>query len=177
MKKVAFVFVLFFFLSLLNNAQAQDYKSAIGGKLGYGLIGSYKYFLNEKSALDIFGGITWNGGFAVGAFYQYHMPIPGVDRLKWFVGGGGSFFSYHYGTIYGLGLGRYTELGISGNLGLDYSFNDFPLNLSLDWAPTAVVISSFDSNYNKVKRFRSGYGALTVRYILSGHRKTEKVSK
>ena len=34
------------------SVQAQDYKSAVGAKLGYGLIGSYKTFLNESAALD-----------------------------------------------------------------------------------------------------------------------------
>jgi hypothetical protein len=32
-------------------SQAQDYNSAVGGKLGYGLIASYKKFLNESSAI------------------------------------------------------------------------------------------------------------------------------
>ncbi|QQS28835.1 MAG: hypothetical protein IPM47_18640 [Sphingobacteriales bacterium] len=177
MKKASLILSLFFSLFFFNNTQAQDYKSAIGGKLGYGLIASYKTFLSEKGAVDFFGGITWNGGLAVGAFYQHHLPIPKVERLKVYFGGGASFFSYAYGTIYGTGLGRYIELGIAGNAGLDYSFNDFPLNLSLDWAPTIVVLSSFDEIYKNINRFRSGYGALTVRYIISGHKKTEPATK
>ena len=53
MKKITFCLALFcaMFLSL-NSLKAQDYKSAIGAKLGYGLMGSYKTFLNEKAALD-----------------------------------------------------------------------------------------------------------------------------
>jgi hypothetical protein len=41
------VMLMFAFITL---SQAQDYKSAIGGKTGYGLIATYKTFLNTSSA-------------------------------------------------------------------------------------------------------------------------------
>ena len=143
------------------SVQAQDYKSAVGAKLGYGLIGSYKTFLNESAALYIFGGIRW-GGIAAGAYYLKHKPISSVERLTWYWGFGGSFTTWDYGIA---GLDNYYEVGVSGVLGLDYSFDDIPLNLSVDWAPTFVLLDSWDStgSYN---RFRGGYGALTARYIL-----------
>jgi len=151
------VCMMFLFASL---SQAQDYKSAIGAKLGYGLIASYKTFLNEKAAVDIFGGIRW-GGLAAGAYYLNHTPIKSVERLTWYWGFGGSFTTWDYGIS-----DNYYEIGISGVLGLDYTFDEIPLNVSVDWAPTFVVADSYDfpGSYNK---FRSGYGALTARYILN----------
>ncbi len=151
------VLMMFFFTSLI---QAQDYKSAIGAKLGYGLIASYKTFLNEKAAIDIFGGIRW-GGLAAGAYYLNHTPIKSVDRLTWYWGFGGSFTTWDFGIS-----DTYYEIGVSGVLGLDYTFDEIPLNVSVDWAPTFVVADSYDfsGSYN---RFRSGYGALTARYILN----------
>lgn len=150
-----------FALTLMFSAvQAQDYKSAIGAKLGYGLIGSYKTFFNEKSAIDIFGGFRW-GGLAAGAYYLNHTPIKTVDRLQWYWGFGGSFTTWSYG----IGNVGYYELGASGVLGLDYSFDDIPLNLSVDWAPTIVLLNNWGENWG-LSRFRGGYGALTARYIL-----------
>jgi len=143
-------------------SQAQDYKSAIGGKLGYGLIASYKTFLNESTAIDVFGGIRW-GGIAAGAYYLKHKPISSVERLQWYWGFGGSFTTWDYGYA---NYDSYYELGISGVLGLDYSFDDLPLNLSVDWAPTVVVADSYDYPIS-LGRFRGGYGAFTVRYILN----------
>jgi hypothetical protein len=161
MKTRFFTFIIALLL-IASAGQAQDYKSAIGGKVGYGLIASYKTFLNESSAIDIFGGIRW-GGIAAGAYYLKHTPISSVDRLQWYWGFGGSFTTWDYGVP---SLDNYYELGISGVLGLDYSFDDLPLNVSVDWAPTFVVADSWDytGSYN---RFRSGYGALSVRYILN----------
>lgn len=77
-----------------------------------------------------------------------------------------SFFYYWRYESFGFADENYFELGISGVLGLDYSFDNIPLNLSVDWAPTFVVYDTWDfaGSYN---RFRSGYGAFTARYILN----------
>jgi hypothetical protein len=160
--KSRFLSLVILFLSFSAALEAQDYSKAIGGKVGYGLIGSYKQFLNEKAAIDIFGGIRW-GGLAGGVYYLIHNPFPSIDNLTWYWGGGASITTWNYGYV---GYTSYFELGLSGVLGLDYAFDDLPLNLSVDWAPTFVVFDSYDypGNYN---RFRSGYGAVSIRYILS----------
>jgi len=160
MKKITLLLFLAFAIFFSSNIKAQEYKSAVGIKLGYGLVGTYKKFLNEKAAIDVFGGIRW-GGFAGGAYYLMHNEIPSVDKLYWYWGGGASFTTRSYGA----GLDSYYEVGISAVLGLDYSFDEFPLNVSVDWAPTFVVLDSWDyvGTYN---RFRGGYGALSARYIL-----------
>jgi hypothetical protein len=160
--KTKFFTLVFALFLIANVSQAQDYNSAIGGKLGYGLIASYKKFLNESAAIDIFGGIRW-GGIAAGAYYEKHKPISSVDRLQWYWGFGGSYTTWDYGVA---GLDSYYELGASGVLGLDYSFDNIPLNLSVDWAPTIVLLESYDYT-GAYSRFRGGYGALTARYILN----------
>ncbi len=96
MKKVIFTAMIAVFM-LVTSMEAQDYKSAIGAKLGYGLIGSYKTFLNEKAAVDIFAGIRW-GGIAAGAYYLNHKPISSVDRLTWYWGFGGSYTTWDFGV-------------------------------------------------------------------------------
>jgi hypothetical protein len=42
------------------------------------------------------------------------------------------------------GLDNYYEVGVSGVLGLDYTFDNIPLNVSVDWAPTFVLLDSWD---------------------------------
>lgn len=161
MRNKLFILLACFFLVATTQVQGQNYNSAIGVKLGYGLIASYKKFLNEKAAVDIFGGIRW-GGLAAGVYYELHYDISGLDRLQWYWGGGATFTTRTYGVT----NEGYYELGVSGVLGLDYSFENIPLNLSVDWAPTVVLLNSytFGGHYG---RFRSGFGALTARYILN----------
>ena len=149
------------FTMALSEMNAQNYNSAIGAKLGYGLVGSYKKFLNEKSAIDLFAGLRWGNGLAAGAYYELHYDIASVDRLQWYWGGGASIIFSNYVNK------SYMELGVAGVVGLDYSFEDIPLNLSVDWAPTIVVWSTWNDVWGGYNPFRGGYGALTARYILN----------
>ena len=53
MKKVAFAFVLFFCLSLLNNAQAQDYKSAIDAITSESIQNTMKQIINAGNVMEV----------------------------------------------------------------------------------------------------------------------------
>lgn len=164
MKKQSFVLTLLLsFVVLTINMQAQSsYKSAIGARLGYPLSVSYKHFINEKAAVEVFGGFrpytnySWS---TIGGLYQLHAPIAELDGLKWYWGGGAAvyFWSFKNGFVYG-DAGN-TSIGILGCLGLDYKLDSAPVNFSLDWIPSYFV-NGYGSG------FGGGYGALAVRYTL-----------
>lgn len=155
----------------LSTAKSQDYTSSVGLRLGSPIAASYKMFLGGSSnALEAFVsyrsysntvlgtryGWTWIG---VGAAYQIHKDIPSVDGLMWYFGGGASVVFYSYDEFYADDNDN-LAIGIQGNLGLDYKFADLPINLSVDWVPT-FYINGFNNG------FGAGYGALSVRYVLS----------
>ena len=160
MKKIALLFSMFFFLLLANQAHSQAYDKAIGLRFGYPLAASFKFFISEPGAIEIYAGYrSYSFGynyFNVGGMYQYHKPLSGVDGLSWYLGGGASvwFFSYDFVTDEGS-----TGFAINGALGLDYKFAEAPINLSVDWLPT-VLLSGYGSG------FAGGYGALAARYTL-----------
>jgi len=140
---------------------SQDYKSAIGLRLGYPVSISYKTFISEPGAIEVFGGFrSWTGykWFNVGGLYEHHAEIPGADGLSWYFGGGASVFFWTYDE--GFSGGSSTSFGLLGTLGLDYKFAEAPINLSLDWVPH-FFINGYGSG------FGGGYGALSVRYVLS----------
>ena len=56
MKKLT-ILLLLVFSCLYTTVQAQDYKSAIGLRLGYPWSISYKQFLNDRGAFEVFGGM------------------------------------------------------------------------------------------------------------------------
>lgn len=162
MKKIALVFTLFFLICAANQLKAQNYQSAIGLRLGYPLSVSYKFFLTEPGAVELYAGFrgyTFYGYFNVGAMYQHHMPISGVDGLQWYVGGGVSALFFNYKSGFGPD-GESLGIGLNGALGLDYTFAEIPLNLSVDWLPTVYV-----SGY--IGGFGAGLGALSARYTLN----------
>jgi hypothetical protein len=142
-------------------SNAQEYKSAIGLRLGYPFSVSFKQFINEKGAFEAFlGARRWRsyGWTNIGLLYQHHTAIPDVEGLKWYYGGGASLFFWSYDDGFD-GDGN-LSIGILGTLGLDYKFKDYPINLSVDWMPL-ISLNGYDSG------FRGGYGALSARYTIN----------
>ncbi len=150
-----------------TNLSAQNYKSAVGLRLGVPAALSYKFFINETSAIELYGSYRRWGAYlshvtdyGLGATYQIHNDLSNVlDGLQWFYGGGAgvNFYSYsddiYYENEGGLGI------LVHAALGLDYRFSEAPVNLSVDWKPT-IALTGYGNG------FGAGYGALSVRYIL-----------
>ncbi len=153
MKNLILVFIIF--LGGVVSSQAQNYDSAIGLRLGIPNSITYKKFVSESNAIELYGGLSSDSGFTyfnVNGAYQIHTPIESVDNLQWY---------YGIGAGASLGNGA-TSLGINGYIGLDYSFQDLPIALSIDYVPSYFFGSSDLS-------FQAGYGNLAVRYILEGN--------
>ncbi len=145
-------------------AYSQSYSSAIGLRLGYPASLSYKQFFSEQGAIEGFLGFRSYTGYSwmnVGATYQHHFPITGVDGLNWYVGGGASIFFWNDKDNVFVNNSDFstTSFGVLGVLGLDYKFENAPFNLSVDWMPT-IFINGYGSG------FGGGYGALCVRYVI-----------
>jgi len=164
MKKLFFLFAFLGAIFFSNAIHAQAYKSAIGLRLGFPTSVTYKTFLTESNALELWAGYrgySFYNWFSVGAAYEIHKPINGVENLQWYFGGGASAYFYNYDNGFDFGNSGKFGLGIQGNLGLDYKFPNTPINISADWIPTIFVGSGY------LTGFGGGYGAFSVRYTLN----------
>lgn len=170
MKKILWSTLFFIFCFVGTNLQAQEYQSAVGLRLGSPASISYKTFLGgSQNALEVFAGTKgektsvfgsnygWRW-FTVGAAYQLHQPLElgDIDALNWYWGFGGSayFWSFDDGFFADEST---TSFAAQGYIGVDYSFENAPINLSLDWVPS-FFFNGFGSG------FGADYGALSVRY-------------
>jgi hypothetical protein len=137
------------FLSALlfsTRSQAQEYKMAIGVRLSSAQATvnnsvTFKYFMNESHALEAM--LSFDPG-AVGVLYEVHKPL-GAAGFQWFFGGGG------YAAFKGDNV-----LGAMGIVGLDYKFQQIPLNLSLDWKPELNLVNNVN--------FQAAAVGLSVRF-------------
>ena len=155
MRKVFFLSAALVFLVCMNAAaqkgsSGQSYTTALGVKFYPGSI-SLKHFISDKNAVE---GLLylWDRGFRVTGLYEIHSDISSVDGLKWYVGPGA-----HVG-FYNTKFGGGTSIGVDGVLGLDYKFDEVPINLSLDWQP------SFEFGNNYGNGFAGNFGGLAIRY-------------
>jgi hypothetical protein len=125
----------------------QNYHNGIGVRLGGLTSGiTFKHF---GKPLGAFEGILSFGYQAtvITALYEQHVNIGNSPGLRWFYGGGGhiAFFRYggYYHWVHKDGKFKYADregitsavVGIDGILGLDYKFNNAPVNISLDLKP------------------------------------------
>jgi len=154
--------MLFIGLTLTQESQAQDYQTAIGARLGWGIAASGKHFVSENNAIEAianfrsfkFGsfGYSW---ISITGLYEIHNDLSSVkDGLKWYYGGGANVTLYS-GDFVETGLSS-TTFGVVGALGLDYKFANAPINLSIDWLPTFA--------FGGGAGFSASAGGLALRY-------------
>ena len=160
MKKIVLsLAVLFCSFSFVS---AQDFNSALGIRFGNPWAVSYKYFASESAAFEGIVSLkssTFYSWISVGAAYQIHKDISSASGLQWYYGAGASAAFFNYDASFG-GDEVSLSLGIQGYIGLSYTFDGIPLNLSIDWVPTFYLNGPNDG-------CGGGYGALAARYVMS----------
>jgi len=165
--KKTFLFILciysFFFKP---NAIAQNYKGAIGVRVGYGVGISGVYLLNKRnySGLEFLARYGYHGlilnkpGANFQTLYVKHWPLGRSKNFTGYVGGGPS-----------IGIGKQTNLskivyfafGASPMAGIDYTTSELrvPIIFSLDYKPTFFIDfpltgttkkASFDFSYYEI---------------------------
>jgi len=152
-----------FMLCFLLSGQAQSYQKAVGVRLGYPLSLSYKTFINEKSAIEVFAGTRGFSGYrwvSLSGAYQIHQPLSAANTegLNFYYGAGVSVFFWSFDSD--LIDDATTTIGLQGYLGLDYSLKNTPINLTVDWIPT-FFIGGYGAG------FGAGYGSIGIRYLLA----------
>src|SRR6476619_6505825 len=141
MKKVSLLFVAVICLAGYE-VHAQAYQTAVGAKFytGNGSLGgiNIRHFTASNTALE--GSLLFfSGGLGIEGLYEYQAPIQGVEGLHYFVGGGG---------MLGFGTGRGSETSFALRLtgGVDYKFEDAPIDVSLGFDPFFYLAPSTGSN-------------------------------
>jgi len=156
MKKYLLVITLIFSMSAIT--VAQDYQTAGGvrGGLYNGL--TIKHFLGSKSAAEGILTTRWQGFNITGLYELHSMNAFDVSRLNWYYGIGGhiGFWNGAY-TPFLSTSDNYTVIGVDAILGLEYNFEEIPINVSVDWKPALNLIG--------YTGFLADGGALSIRYI------------
>ena len=139
-------------ITMVSKAQS-DYTQAMGLKFPGGFAISYKKFVTGTANIEA-EAMLWDKGFRAVGLYEFNFPIESVEGLHWFVGPGAhlGFWKANYSKDYNSSI----DLGIDGIIGLDYKFKDFPINISLDWQPSIVVVGN--------SGFSPSYGGIGIRY-------------
>ena len=166
MRKIIVILSLFVVAVLTTNTlQAQEKRKMLGGRLGYPFSISFKQFTSDSKAIELIAGTRssrYYNSINVGAAYLIHKPIElnDFEGLNYYYGGGASayFWSYDYNMFFPEDNYSSVSVGVQAYIGLDYSFENTPINLTLDWVPTFFV-NGYGAGLG------AGFGSLGIRYI------------
>ena len=146
MKKLIFVSLLAVGLGSLTTLSAQDYKTALGVRLSSSNAMqnnsiSIKQFISPTTAIE--GLFTFGDPLALGALLEFHKPLTAAG-LRYFYGGGGYISFLKTVNVNTQKTSTDANFGAQGIIGLDYKFNNIPLNISLDWKPELNIVSDIN---------------------------------
>ncbi len=143
-------------MAMLSLANAQDYNTGIGLRAGFSSGLTIKHFTSQSIALEGLLTTRWQG-FDITGLYEVHNQAFDVKRLNWYYGGGAHLGFYNGSYAYWGDNGRaYTVIGIDGILGLEYNFDEIPVNIGIDWKP-ALNLIGYTGFWSE--------GAISIRYI------------
>jgi hypothetical protein len=152
MKKIIAVCLLLAAIGSVNKVTAQNnpsgnaYKTALGVRLSSSNAMqsnsiSIKHFINEKMAVE--GLFTFGDPLALGALLEFHKPLS-ASGLTYFYGAGGYIAFLKTVNVTTQKSSTDPNIGAQGIIGLDYKFNNVPLNISLDWKPELNIVSDIN---------------------------------
>ncbi len=155
MKRTFLILISVALISITLNGQ--DYRTSLGLRAGlpYGV--TIKHFLNKTNALEGILAASW-GGFVIVGLYENEHWTGQYPGLNWFWGVGAHVGFWDVGRNPNVNE-TYTGsiIGLDGILGLEYTFDEIPLNLSLDILPTFNLIGY--SGWGGIN------GGLSIRYV------------
>jgi|APLak6261673822_1056097.scaffolds.fasta_scaffold01127_5 opacity protein-like surface antigen len=151
MKKL--ILSAFMLLGLAFSAQAQDIsKNALGLRLGdndgFGGEISYQRGMGSNNRLEF--DLGWRNSKDVDAF-----KLVGLYQWIWNIDGG---FNWYAGAGAGVGSWSYNKNGFkdsgsfvlaAGDIGIEYNFQEAPIQLSLDFRPEFYLNNSGDNQFRE----------------------------
>jgi hypothetical protein len=154
MKKWVVVFIMVMCFECL--AMSQEYKTGVGIRAGFSSGLTIKHFKSRKAAFEGLLTTRWQG-FDITGLYEIHNEAFDVRHLDWYYGGGAhlGFYNGNY-VSWGASGSSYTVAGIDGIIGIEYTFDELPVNLGIDWKP-ALNLIGYTGLWSE--------GAISVRYV------------
>lgn len=138
-----YFFSLLLISSISFSSLGQSTKNSLGLRFGGSSGITYKQYLNSNSAVEVIGSFP-RSGLQLTGLYQVYKPLS-KPNLSFFYGFGG-----HVGIWDDRDQRVWFEedqnfnqiiVGFDGILGLNYEFQEVPINMSLDWKPEVNLAS------------------------------------
>ena len=154
-KKQELILMLLLLALIAPRADAQFYQNAAGLRLGNasGLTG--KTLVSKRFLLEGIISTRWRG-INIVALGEITQSLVDYRGLSWYYGVGAHICFWDYPGDSEEGTKLFT--GVDGIVGMEYTFDEIPLNLALDWKPFLNILSTTHFVWDEI--------ALSVRYVI-----------
>ncbi len=152
--------ILIIFIATAGVSAQRDYETAIGVRAGVSSGLTIKHFSSGRSAWEGIFSTRWEG-FMVTALYELHQNAFNTTNFNFFYGPGGHVGEWPGRTGHHEWFDdnvKHVAVGIDGIIGLEYTFDEIPFSISLDWKP------SFNLAEHAI--FLADEAAFSVRYAI-----------
>ncbi len=141
MKKLFLSFTIVLLFAAGNvSTYGQLYNTGVGARLGFFNGLTVKHFLQEGNAIEGILSTRWDG-FIITGLYEFQRPFSDVNNLEWYYGGGAHIGFWQHGRYYN-DADVNSVFGLDLILGAEYTIDEIPFSLSLDWKPAFNLIGS-----------------------------------
>jgi len=154
MKKIILIFATVLLLGAALNAQ--DYRTSLGLRAGFPYGVTVKHFLGPHSAVEGILASSW-GGFVITGLYENVHWTGQYPGLNWYWGFGAHVGFWDQDNRYIDDPNVTSVLGADFTVGLEYTFDEIPLNLALDIMPSVNLIGY--TGWGGI------HGGLSIRYV------------
>jgi len=138
-KKLVFVAAMLLAWCVSFQSNAQDYRTALGLRLGSSTGISVKHFIRPGTALEGLFTTRWDGAMITGLYEGVSMAFQ-EPNLAWYFGGGAHIGFWDSTPHWRDNSDSHSVFGLDLILGMEYTFDEAPLNLAFDWKPAINLI-------------------------------------
>lgn len=137
--KLVFFAVLPLVWCISSESIAQDYRTALGLRLGSSTGISVKHFIRSGTAIEGLLTTRWDGAMITGLYEGVGVAFR-EPNLAWYFGGGAHIGFWNSKPYWRDQYDSHSVFGLDLILGMEYTFDEVPLNLAFDWKPAINII-------------------------------------
>lgn len=136
MKKIIAATIMIFAMTSASFSQMKVYHTGIGFRAGLSQGVTVKHFFSNTEAFEGLFTTKWQGFEISGLYEKHNFRTFDVDGLYWFYGFGAHIGFFNGENVRWGELGKqYVAVGADAIIGMEYTFTEAPISLSLDIKP------------------------------------------
>jgi hypothetical protein len=150
-RRIIVILITLIAVNCFNLRAQRDYSTGIGIRSWpyWGI--TAKQFVTEQTALELIVSSKWKG-LMIDGLYEFHHNTFNTSNFNLFYGFGGhsGWWSNDSTDHPWLNYGQHITVGLCAIVGIEYSFDEIPFSVSVDWKPLLIIAQHAGVNLENI---------------------------